>query len=73
MGKALDVSDSNEGEIGRADAIFDVKADAVTLGPLYISRGAVAWFPPGTTYDYKMSWRNLDEIMQEYGSRTEAR
>ena len=36
-------------EIGRADAIFDVKADGVTLGALHVSRGAVVWFPSGTT------------------------
>jgi hypothetical protein len=60
-------------EIGRADAIFDVKADGVTLGALHVSRGAVVWFPAGTTYGYKTSWSKFDEIMQENGSRTEAR
>jgi hypothetical protein len=60
-------------EIGRADAIFDVKADGVTLGALHVSRGAVVWFPSGTTYGYKMGWGKFDEIMQEHGSRTEAR
>ncbi len=60
-------------EIGRADAIFDVKADGVVLGALHVSRGAVVWFPTGTTYGYKTSWQKFDEIMQEHGSRTEAR
>lgn len=27
--------------LGRADAVFDVKADGVTLGALHVSRGAV--------------------------------
>ncbi len=60
-------------EIGRADAIFDVKADGVVLGALHVSRGAVVWFPTGTTYGYKTSRQKFDEIMQEHGSRTEAR
>jgi len=60
-------------EIGRADAILDVKADGATLGALHVSRGAVVWFPSGTTYGYKMGWRKSDELMQEHGSRTEAR
>lgn len=59
-------------EIGRADAIFDVKADGVTLGALHVSRGAVVWFPSGTTYGYNLGWR-LDELMQEHGTRSEAR
>jgi hypothetical protein len=60
-------------EIGRADAIFDVRADGATLGPLHVSRGAVVWFPSGTTYGYKLSCKRFDELMQEHGSRTEAR
>ena len=45
----------------------------MTVGALHVSRGAVVWFPSGTTYGYKMGWKKFDEIMQEYGSRTEAR
>ena len=60
-------------ELGRADAIFDVKADGVTLGALHVSRGAVVWFPSGTTYGYKISWEKFNELMQQQGSRTEAR
>jgi hypothetical protein len=60
-------------ELGRADAIFGVKTDGVTLGVLHVSRGAVVWFPSGTTYGYKISWKKLDELMQAHGSRTESR
>ena len=60
-------------EIGRADAIFDVKADGTTLGALHVSRGAVVWFPSGTTYGYKVNWGTFDELMQRHGSGTEAR
>jgi hypothetical protein len=60
-------------ELDRADAILDVKADGVTLGALHISRGAVVWFPSGTTYGYKLGWSRLNELMLEHGTRSEAR
>ena len=60
-------------ELGRADAVFDIKADGATVGALHVSRGAVVWFPSGTTYGYKLGWARFDELMQEYGSRNEAR
>jgi hypothetical protein len=60
-------------ELGRADAVFDVKADGVTLGALHISKGAVVWFPSGTTYGYKLGWGRFDELMREQGRRREAR
>lgn len=60
-------------EIGRADAIFDVRVDGVTLGAMHVSRGAVVWFPSGTTYGYKLSWSRFNELMQEHGARSEAR
>lgn len=60
-------------ELGRADAIFEVKADGATLGALHVSRGAVVWFPSGTTYGYKVSWSKFDELMQANGNRSEAR
>lgn len=60
-------------ELGRADAVFDVKADGVTLGALHVSRGAVVWFPSGTTYGYKLGWAKFNELMQAHGNRREAR
>ncbi len=60
-------------ELGRADAVFDVKTDGVTLGASHVSRGAVVWFPTGTTYGYKVSWTRFNDLMQEHGSRKEAR
>jgi len=48
-------------EIGRADAIFDVKADGTILGALHVSRGAVVWFPSGTTYGYKLRSKKIVE------------
>lgn len=60
-------------ELGRADAVFDVKTDGVTLGALHISRGAVVWFPAGNTYGYKVSWSKFADIMEENGARKEVR
>jgi hypothetical protein len=60
-------------EIGRADAIFDVKTDGATLGALHVSRGAVVWFPSGTTYGYKLGWGRFAKLMEQHGSRTESR
>jgi hypothetical protein len=60
-------------ELGRADAIFEVKADGVTLGALHVSRGAVVWFPAGTTYGHKVGWAKFDELMKGHGRRSEAR
>ena len=60
-------------ELGRADAIFDVKADGEVVGALHVSRGAVVWFPSGATYGYKLGWAKFDELMQENGTRSEAR
>lgn len=60
-------------ELGRADAIFDVKVNGITLGALHISRGAVVWFPAGNTYGHKISWKKFDTLMQQHAPRWEAR
>lgn len=60
-------------ELGRADAVFDVRADGATLGALHISRGAVVWFPAGNTYGYKIGWAKFSTLMQQHGSRKEVR
>jgi len=60
-------------ELGRADAIFEVKSDGQVLGALHVSRGSVVWFPSGTTYGYKLSWWRFHELMEENGTRSERR
>ena len=60
-------------ELGRADAVFDVKSDGVTLGALHVSRGAVVWFPAGATYGHKIGWTKFAELMEANGARKEAR
>ena len=60
-------------KLGRADAVFDVKADGVILGALHVSRGAVVWFPAGNTYGDKIGWAKFSAIMQKMGARQESR
>ena len=60
-------------ELGRTDAIFEVKADGAMLGALHVSRGAVVWFPAGTTYGFKLNWAKFDEMMQTHATHSEAR
>jgi hypothetical protein len=60
-------------ELGRADAVFEVKANGSTIGALHVSRGAVVWFPSGTTCGYQVGWARFNELMQAKGRRSESR
>lgn len=53
----------------REDVTFKVKTDGSTFGTLNISNGSIVWFPAGTTYGCKMSWAELDAVMQESATR----
>jgi hypothetical protein len=43
-----------------------VKADDEILGKLEVSKGAIVWYPKGTTYGHKMTWDQLDAEMANY-------
>jgi hypothetical protein len=60
-------------DLGRADAIFDVKRSGKGLGALHVSRGSVVWFPVGTSWGHKMGWVEFGELMKDHGTRTEKR
>lgn len=60
-------------ELGKSDIRFKVWQDDAMLGTLAISKGAVVWFPSGTTYGYKIGWTKFDELMKANGSRSESR
>jgi hypothetical protein len=40
--------------------------DGETLGKLEVSKGALVWYPSGTTYGHKMTWTDLHKEMQKY-------
>jgi hypothetical protein len=60
-------------ELGKSDVRFKVWEDGTLLGTLAISKGAVVWYPNGTTYGCKVSWAKFDELMQNNGRRAEPR
>ena len=54
-----------ERTLGKSDARFSVYEDDELLGTLEVSKGAVVWFPPGTTYGHKVRWREFDMMMRQ--------
>lgn len=59
--------------LGRADVQFAVKRDRKAMGTLTVSNGSIVWFPPRTSYGYKMGWQRFDELMKEHAKRMEKR
>ncbi len=51
--------------LGKTDARFAVYEDGELLGTLEVSKGAIVWFPPGTTYGHKVRWRDFDAMMRQ--------
>lgn len=60
-------------ELNRADAKFAVSSGGKKAGTLHVSNGTLVWFPPYTTYGYKMGWKRFNEVMQEHARRVEQR
>ncbi len=60
-------------ELNRADAVFTVKRDGKKYGNLNVSNGSVVWFPPYTSYGYKIGWKRFHELMTQEASRFEKR
>lgn len=59
--------------LGKADVEFVVKRDGAVLGTLAVSNGSIVWFPKGTSYGLKVSWKKFHEIMQVSATRFEKR
>jgi hypothetical protein len=53
-------------QLGKSDVVFEVWGDDEKLGRLEISKGSLVWFPRNNTYGHKMSWSQLDSVMQDY-------
>lgn len=60
-------------DLGRSDVEFNVKKDGKKIGTLKVSKGSVVWFPTDTSYGYKLTWSEFDQLMQQNGSRSEKR
>lgn len=54
-------------ELGRADISFSIKKNGQKLGRFKVSKGGAVWVPKDQTYGYKVSWRSLEEFMQQNG------
>lgn len=55
--------------LARTDIIFTVQEDGEKFGELRISKGALVWFPKNKQIGYRMTWKKLDAIFQQEGSR----
>ena len=53
-------------DLGKADIHVKVKVDGEVFGKLEVSKGAIVWYPKGTTYGHKMTWTELDRVMAEF-------
>ncbi|MBK6755935.1 MAG: hypothetical protein IPG69_20645 [Flavobacteriales bacterium] len=62
-----------ERSLGKADAQFKVYEDGELLGTLAISIGSIVWFPKGTQYGCKMSWRKFHAVMEKHAPPYEKR
>ena len=52
--------------LGKADIHFTVIGDGETLGKLEVSKGALVWYPSGTTYGHKINWTQFAQMMTGY-------
>lgn len=59
-------------ELGKSDIKFKIKKDGELFGTLEVSKGALVWYPKGTSYGHKIGWSKFDEVMKKR-SRPEKR
>lgn len=53
--------------LGKAGLAFRVKRDGTLLGTLKVSKGAVIWSPKNVHGGFKLTWLELDKLMQASG------
>jgi hypothetical protein len=51
-------------ELGKSDIKFKVKKNGELFGTLEVSKGALVWYPKGTSYGHRVGWTQFDEFMQ---------
>lgn len=60
-------------KLTKADAVFKVDENEKLIGTLTVSRGALVWFAPYTSYGYKIGWAKFARLMEEHATRFEKR
>jgi hypothetical protein len=59
--------------LGKSDIEFSIAKNGAKLGTLKISNGSIVWFPAGVVNGHRMTWTQLDKLMKEHATDTEAR
>jgi hypothetical protein len=52
----------------KTDVVFKVFRDGERFGTLFVSRGALVWYPKNWKRGRKLSWSRFDAIAQESGT-----
>jgi hypothetical protein len=53
----------------KSDVVCKVFRDAELVGRLFVSRGAIVWYPKNWKVGRKLTWDRLDSVAQDYGTR----
>jgi hypothetical protein len=60
-------------ELGKVDINFRVKRRGRLFGELFISKGALVWFPYWKKHGSKLSWSKFAELAVKYGRKGRGR
>lgn len=55
--------------LGKADIRFRIAQSGRRFGELFISKGAVVWYPRSKQLGFKLSWSRFDDLVRKYGRR----
>ena len=51
------------------DTVITVKADGRPIGRLKLSKGSAVWVPGNGKKGYRLGWKRLGELFEDYGKR----
>ena len=54
--------------LGSSAIVFEVKVDGEDLGDLRIRRGTIDWKPTKVHYRYRLTWQQVAELAEQYGT-----
>lgn len=55
--------------VGKRDVEFSIYEDGNRFGRLEVSQGAIVWRPRNKKKGYRLTWRQLDRLANEWGKR----